>query len=169
MSGLGAAALRELDAVPRTFRTVKGALLWYRDELMRRVRCKSSHLDAPTFSAVLFCLKEHHPADEIGRGLAYVPYGRWKNQPRWGPGEAILWLVAWYENTADDGTDMAEEAGLEMKLHRDPDANALALRAGLQRRAFQRRCEATARKMRLRLVHAGLIDDTKPPRRGPLT
>lgn len=161
MRQLAEAVVRELSAEARTFRTVKGALLWYRDELLRRLRCRGAgHLNDATFAAIGGCLREHHPADEIGRGLSYTPYGRWKNQPVWATGEALLWLLAWHENNEDDGTDMAVEAGLVLPLrHRDPDASTLALRAGLQRRAFQRRCEATDRKLRLRLVYAGLILD----------
>lgn len=162
-----AEVLAELHADVRTFRSTKDALLWYRDELLRKLRVGrdlsnlglNSHgrPDDATFATIAACLALRHEADEDGDGLAYVPVGRWKKQPIWSPGEALLWLVAWYENTSDDGSGMAIDAGLEERQMRDHDGAFLARKAGIERRNFNRRCKAVARKLRLRLVHARIV------------
>lgn len=164
-----AEVLAELHADVRTFRTTKGALLWYRDELLQRLRVGRDLASArggdgrrndATFAAIAACLALYHEADEDedGDGLAYVPVGRWKKQPSWSPGEALLWLVAWYENTSDDGSGMAIDAGLEeQRPTRDHDGSFLARKAGIERRNFNRRCKSVARKLRLRLIHAGIV------------
>lgn len=163
--------LRELHAETRKFRTVKGALLWYRDELARRVRATRDPAsigmgggarDDATFAAIAVCLKsQYHPADDQGDGLAFVPVGRARRQPVWTPGESLLWLVAWYENTSDDGAEMALQAGLEERpQRRNPDAGWLALKAGIERRSFNRRCHRIAARLRLRLVAASLVLDS---------
>lgn len=159
-----AEVLAELHADVRQFRTTKGALLWYRDQLLRRL-C-TSHVgptgggerDDATFAAIAACLAVHHAADEDDDGLAYVPIGRWKKQPSWSPGEALLWLVAWYENTSDDGSGMAIDAGLEeQRPTRDHDGSFLARKAGIERRNFNRRCKSVAARLRLRLIHARIV------------
>lgn len=159
-----AEVLAELHADVRQFRTTKGALLWYRDQLLRRL-C-TSHVgatgggerDDATFAAIAACLAVHHAADDDDDGLAYVPVGRWKKQPSWSPGEALLWLVAWYENTSDDGSGMAIDAGLEEhRQTRDHDGSFLARKAGIERRNFNRRCKSVAARLRLRLIHARIV------------
>lgn len=162
-----AEVLNELHASVRQFFTAKGALLWYRDQLLQRLRVSRDLASATggdgrrndaTFAAIAACLALHHEADEDGDGLAYVPIGRWQKQPIWSAGEALLWLVAWYENTSDDGSGMAVDAGLEeQRPTRDHDGAFLARKAGVERRNFNRRCKSVARKLRLRLVHAGLV------------
>lgn len=163
---VAAEVLRELHAEARTFRTVKGTLLWYRDQLARRLRVNrdpssagagSGERDDATFAAVAACLRMYHPADLDGDGLAFVPRGR-ASGGVWTPGESLLWLVAWYENTSDDGSDMAIESGLEIRQRRNPSAGLLAVKAGLERRAFNRRCKTIQRKLRLRLAFALLLD-----------
>lgn len=168
---LTAAVLDELHAAVRRFRTTKGALLWYRDQLLRRLRVGrdpssiglgGGERDDATFAAIAACLAQHHEADEDGDGLAYVPVGRWRKQPIWSAGEALLWLVAWYENTSDDGSDMAIESGLEERRQtRDHDGAFLARKAGIERRNFSRRCKSVSAKLRLRLIHARIVIESE--------
>lgn len=164
---LTAAVLAELHADVRQFRTTKGALLWYRDQLLRRLRVGrdpssvgmgSGERDDATFAAIAACLALHHEADEDDDGLSYVPVGRWRKQPIWSAGEALLWLVAWYENTSDDGAGMAIDAGLEeQRPTRDHDGAFLARKAGIERRSFNRRCKSVSARLRLRLMHARIV------------
>lgn len=166
---IAAQVLDELHASVRQFLTTKGALLWYRGELLRRLRVGLdlaglssagtgiAQFGDRTFAAIAACLALHHPADEDDNGLAYVPVGRWRKQPIWSAGEALLWLVSWYENTSDDGSGMAIEAGLEERQTRDHDGAFLARKAGIERRNFNRRCKSVAARLRLRLIHAGIV------------
>lgn len=158
---VAAEVLRELHAEARTFRTPKGALLWYRDQLARRLRVNrdpasagmgGGERDDATFAAVANCLSTYHPADLDEHGLAIVPLRR--DQRVWSAGEALLWLVAWYENTSDDGAEMALAAGLEFKQRRNAGASLLAVKAGLERRAFNERCSTVQNKLRRRLAFA---------------
>ena len=96
---LAHAQLRELGAATRTFRGVRHALLWYRDQLAKRLSlarryefgaiprsAEAREQTNATFAAVAACLT--------------------------GPREPLIWLVAWYEHTEGDGTWLAQQAGL---------------------------------------------------------
>lgn len=132
-----ATVLRELGAETRTFRTVKGAMLWYAGQLAVRLRVNQGYEvgTAPrsqearertnaTFAAIAGCLRSYHTAD--------------LESPL--PGEHVLWLVAWYETTWGDGQFLADKAGLS-------------------RWAFTRRCRKTERTLRRRMECAGLLED----------
>src|SRR3954470_5053094 len=101
--------LRELGAQTRTFRTVKGAMLWYASQLARRLRVNRGfdtgsvptsreHIEQTnaTFAALAGCLRGFHPAD-VESPLA---------------GEHVVQLVAWYETTWGDGEFLARQAGV---------------------------------------------------------
>lgn len=140
MSSDSARTLRELGAETRLFRSVRGALLWYADQLGRRRRVSAgfeAH-GAPisreaidrtnaTFAAVAYCLRSVHHADT-------------RPPPVAGWGEKLLWLVAWYESTWGDGSVLAQQAGLT-------------------RWAFTRQCRRTERILRGRMEAAGLLPD----------
>lgn len=141
MSGLGAAALRELGAVPRKFLTVKGALLWYRDELARRVRVSSdpAAVGSPrnqaredetvaTFAAIAQCLKRAHYADIEPESAAFLSSG-----------ERLCWLVASYEARWGDNCWLAD-------------------RANLTRWSFTRLCKRTERVLQTRMRAAGIVE-----------
>ena len=96
---LAHAQLRELGAATRTFRGVRHALFWYRDQLAKRLSlarryefgaiprsAEAREQTNATFAAVAACLT--------------------------GPREPLIWLVAWYEHTEGDGTWLAEQAGM---------------------------------------------------------
>ena len=139
-------AIRELAAEPRKFRSVKHAMLWYRDQLAARLRVnrclsdvgtprsrKSIDVADATFARLANCLRsgvhQGDPDDEDEAAGA-----RWRVS-----GELLCWLLAWYEG---DGWG---------------DGTWLAGKAGLTRWTFQRRCRRTERAMRARLDAAGLL------------
>ena len=159
---VAAEVLKELDAEARTFGSAKGAMLWYRDQLAQRLHgANGNQLDNATFAAIAYCLKQTHPADIDDDGLEVHPTGRWSDhQPHWHTGESLLWLVAWYENTSDDGAGLAIDAGLEMPERRNSSSGFLALKAGLERRSFNRRCKKISAALHRRLVYAGVVLDS---------
>lgn len=154
---VAAEVLRELGARTRTFRSVRQAMLWYRDELARRLQCtrqgfepsgapRSAEAQAEThatFAAIAQCLRAN--------GLGITPDGRSRGQRAWGDGESLCWLLAWYENGADDGTQIAGDA------IRVAGASELALEAGLTRRVFHRRCQCVQAEISARLADVGLL------------
>lgn len=154
---VAAEVLRELGAMPRGLRSVRAAMLWYRDQLARRLQCtrqgfepssgaRSAERQAEmqsTFAAIAQCLR--------AAGLDVTPDGRSRGQRPWAGGEALCWLIAWYENGADDGTQIAGDAV------RVDGASELALEAGLTRRVFHRRCQRVQGEVAERLKDAGLL------------
>jgi len=129
--------LRELGAETRTFRTVKGAMLWYAGQLANRLRVnrdfeagvvprstESINRANATFAALAGCLRSYHPADTESPLL----------------GEHVLWLVAWYETTEGDGQYLADWAEMS-------------------RWAFVKRCRKTERTLRKRMEQAGLLEE----------
>lgn len=136
------AVLRELAAIPRTFHSVKHALLWYRDQLATRLRVNRDISDVgtprsresidvadATFAAIAQCLRRQHPADHEPESAAYLASG-----------ERLLWLVASYEARWGDNIWLADKAKLT-------------------RWSFTRLCRRTERVLHLRLEYADLIID----------
>jgi len=134
-----AEVLRELGARRKTFHSVRGALLWYRSELARRLQCTRQGFEAgagscsatlreeraATFAAVASCLKARSEDDEeVAAALR---------------GECVAWLLASYEARWGDNTFLAD-------------------RANLSRWAFTRRCARTERFLRVRMVAAGILE-----------
>jgi hypothetical protein len=92
--------LRELGAATRTFRTVKGAMLWYVGQLAARLRVNRDYEWGST------------PRCEEARHVTNATFAKVANCLRGEPGERVLWLVAWYETTEGDGGYLAEQANL---------------------------------------------------------
>lgn len=135
------AILRELAAQPRTFRNVKHAILWYRDQLAGRLRTSRDVSDVgtprsresidiadATFAAIAQCLRRTHPADHDPESAAYLASG-----------ERLLWLVASYEARWGDNTWLADKAKLT-------------------RWSFTRLCRRTERVLHVRLEYANLLE-----------
>lgn len=151
---------------PRDFLTGKGVLLWYRDAIARKLQAsrapgsdiirrsryeiEQSHA---TFAAIAGCLGASHWADEEPLEINPPARGRWSHLPRWGPGECIVWALEWYENGLDDGTQLAEEAGLGCGR----GSEEIAMRAGISRGVFNKRCRRVANILINRFRAVGLI------------
>lgn len=136
--------LRELEAEPRTFQTVKGAMTWYTGQLQARARVNRdlASVGTPksraaieqanaTFAKIANCLKATHHTDPTDPDYAAATRYRIT-------GEMLLWLMAWYESTWGDGQWLADKAGIT-------------------RWSFTRRCRRTERALRTRLEGSGLI------------
>lgn len=92
-----AEVLRELGAEHRTFHTVRGALLWYRDQLAQRLRVNRDPADMGTPT-------NQRERDQKAATFAAVAYATRGVQD-------IAWLVCWYETRYGDGVWLADRYG----------------------------------------------------------
>jgi hypothetical protein len=135
---IAAEVLREFGAEVRRFRSARHALLWYRDQLARRLQATRQGFEQgagprsreardqaqATFAAIAQCLRARPSDDDEERAAMR--------------GECVVWLVASYEARWGDLTLLSE-------------------RADMTRWAFTRRCARTERYLAARLRAAGLL------------
>ena len=94
-------ALRELSAETRTFASVQGALLWYRDVLARRLSLQRSYEAG------------NAPCSDEQRNRVRATAAKITHAIRGLDG--FGWLLALYDTANDDGTWLAEQ----LDIHRD--------------------------------------------------
>jgi len=101
---VAAEVLRELGATHRRFRSVKQAMLWYRDQLAAKLQATRQGFEAgagprsreardqaqAAFAAIAQCLRVAHPSDPADVDDAAAVRYRIS-------GEMQCWLLCWYE------------------------------------------------------------------------
>lgn len=141
---MNAEVLRELGCEHRTFRTVKGALLWYVDQMLTKLRMNHAlgeervrlsveerERGRATLAKVRNCCEEAHESDAEITGMRLREMLPLR-------GELLMYLIAWYEADYGDGA-------------------RLARKAAMTRWAFDRRCQRTEKILRHRMQAAGLL------------
>lgn len=147
--------LRELGATHRTFKTVKGAMLFYRDELSRRLSVsrgfevglaprsrEERNADQAACAAISRCIVANHWSDESidsARMMEELPLEQ----------GSILFLVAHYENTESNGQELAQQWALDKPRPKDSGENPTW--------RFIRWCRIVERVLRHRMVAARVI------------
>lgn len=178
-------ALRALAASPRSFRSVKAALLWYHRQLQSRLRVnrdladvgtprnvETAEIAVATFAAIANCLKPVHETD----GRKYIepnsalPFGEWRLRDEDEiselrariTGERQMWLLAWYEGDDSDGwgndgfiATKWEERERQLAVEAGRDGEAVRV----TEETVRKRCLQTERVLRERMENAGLLED----------
>ena len=95
---VAAEVLRELGAEVRCFQTVRGALLWYRDQLAKRLRVNRDPASVGTPTS-----REERDQRQATFAAVAVAIRDVKD---------IAWLVCWYETRYGDGVWLADRYGV---------------------------------------------------------